>query len=205
MFFAKEGEGMRRIGFASFFLTVWMGFFAGDSKAGLLPVNPTITPDGGNFRYSYAVVLTSDSVVRSGDYFTVYDFQGLVGGSSIQPAGFNFSSNVVGPTPSGTAPSDNPTISNVTWTYAGPDTVVGQTGLGNFMVVSNYGTTTNGVFTAHTHREVDGKPDSNITDTAVPVPVATPQVPEPTTLVLLGAGIPLALMLGLYRRRVAPC
>jgi hypothetical protein len=196
---------MRHFGFASLVLTVWMGWFAGDSKAGLLPVNVTISADDVNYRYSYGVVLTSDSVLRTGDYFTVYDFQGLQEGSNMQPDGFAFSSGLVGATPAGTVPVDDPAISNVTWTYTGPDTVVGQTGLGNFMVVSTYDTTTEGVFAAFSHREIDGQPDANITEADVPVPVANevPQVPEPTSFALIGVGLSLAFMLSLYRRRFA--
>ena len=39
----------------------------------MLPVSATV-PDSGNFRYTYGLVLTSDSTLKTGDYFTIYDF-----------------------------------------------------------------------------------------------------------------------------------
>lgn len=169
------------------------------SQAGLLPVTGTVTQDGTNYRFSYGVVLTSDSILRTNDFFTIYDFQGLVTDSNSQPTNFSFSTTKVGSTPAGIVPTDDPTLDNITWTYTGPDTVVGQTGLGNFMVQSVYESTTAGVFTSRTHRQVDGKTDSNITETEVPIP--SPGVPEPTTLALMGIGLPLAGLMRHFRKK----
>ena len=58
------------------------------ARAGLLPVNVSVTPEGGNFQWTYAVVLPTDSQLRSGDYFTIYDFGGLVAGSIQAPTGW---------------------------------------------------------------------------------------------------------------------
>jgi hypothetical protein len=200
-FSRQEEQGMirvSRIGTLAAVLAGWIAFGAGEVKAGLLPISANVTQTGSTYTYTYGIVLTSDSVLKKGDYFTIYDVNGLVANSNSQPAGFTFSSSNSGPTPSGTLPTDSPTIPNVTWTYTGPTEIVGQVGLGNFMFQSTYGATTTGSFTGNTQRLVDGVTDSNITTTTVPVPGA----PEPASLLLAAIGLPLlGLRRAMQRRR----
>jgi hypothetical protein len=166
--------------------------FSGTARAGLLPVRVSVTPEGGQYRWTYAIVLPSDSQLRTGDYFTIYDFGGFVPASNTQPAGWSFSASKVGPTPDRLNPDDNPDLPNLTWKYNGPTIDAGQIGLGNFWALSGYKDATDSFFTALTHRTSDGKPDRNITETTVPVPTAPPPgVPEPATLVLAALGLPL--------------
>src|SRR5687768_3986667 len=69
------------------------------ARAGLLPVSVTITPEAGNFRWTYAIVLPTDVRLQSGDFFTVYDFGGLVANTITAPDGWTATVTTVGPTP----------------------------------------------------------------------------------------------------------
>ena len=173
---------------------------SGTATAGLLPTGWSVTPEAGNFRWAYAIVMPTDSQLKAGDYFTIYDFAGYVQDSSVTPsADWSFSVQNVGPTPPLVLPTDDPNIPNLSWVYNGPTMNVGQVGLGNFMATSMYETAIESHFTARTHRASDGKVDTNITTTEVPVPSDSgSNVPEPTTLVLAALGLPL---LGLARLR----
>ena len=55
------------------------------ASAGLLPTLVTVTPEAGNFRWQYAIVLPTDMKLQAGNYFTIYDFQGLVPGTVAGP------------------------------------------------------------------------------------------------------------------------
>ena len=186
---------VRRIGFVA---AIALATFGGDAKAGLLPVHVGMTTEGDNHRYTYTVQLQSGSVLKAGDYFTIFDFAGMVGDTNTQPAGFKFSTVVTGPAPAHVHPNDDAMTANATWTYKGSETI-GPSNLGEFSLVSRYGITTNDSFTAQTHRE-DGLLNSNVTDTNVPVPTCYQHVPEPSTLLMVIAGLPLAIGLRRLRR-----
>ncbi|CAN5424999.1 hypothetical protein BH11PLA2_BH11PLA2_44110 [soil metagenome] len=176
------------------------------AQAGLLPVTVTVLPEGNNYRWTYAIVLPTDSQLRTGDYFTIYDFGGLVASSNSEPKDWAYTQSNVGPVPAGVAPDDNTSIPNLTWTYNGPTIVTGSTGLGNFWAVSQYQDSVNSFFTARTHRTTDGVIDTNITDTVVPVPTGPGDpntVPEPMTLVMAGLGLPLVGLARAIRRNKA--
>lgn len=178
------------------------------AHAGLIPVQVSITPEGGNYQFTYAIVLPTDAVLQAGDYFTIYNFAGLVPGSesasgSLTSSNWTFSTSNIGPTPAGVVPADNPNIPNLTWTYNGPTIQGSQTGLGNFSAVSIYPETTQSWLTAITGT-VSGVADANITPTSVPVPAAPPPgVPEPTTLALAALGFPFLGVARVFRRRGA--
>jgi hypothetical protein len=177
---------------------------AAAASAGLLPTNVSVTPESGKFRWAYAIVLPTDSQLKTGDYFTIYDFAGYVAESGTAPmANWTMTVQNVGPTPPNVLPTDDPTKPNLSWQYTGETIDVGQIGLGNFMAVSLYEDRTDSFFTARTHRTTDGMVDTNITSTEVPVPGGgPPEVPEPATLALAALGLPL-LGQGKLRRKKA--
>lgn len=179
---------------------------ASTANAGLLPVSVTVLPEAGNYRWTYAIVLPTDSKLQSGNYFTIYDFHGYVPGGEFSPEGWTFDASNNGPTPDLLRPNDDPNVVNLTWRYTGPTIPSGQIGLGNFWAMSSIGESGTDSFTAITNRTSDGLIDSNITETDVPLPPSDPGdpnlVPEPTTLLLAGLGLPF-IGLARFRRKTA--
>ncbi len=174
---------------------------AGTAGAGIIPASVTVTPEAGNFRWQYSIVLPTDMKLQAGDYFTIYDFGGLVAGSQFaDPAGSAKSDwkvtavTGIGPVPPGLNPQDNADIENLVFEYTGAATLVGQTGLGNFGAVSTVGSSVKSDFTGQNPQVSTGNLDRNIVDTIAPAPPTpvenTPGIPEPTTLLLAAIGLP---------------
>lgn len=167
------------------------------AHAGLVPTTVTVTPEAGNFRWTYALVLPSDMKLQAGDYFGIYNFHGLVAGAAAAPDGWTLSTPGVSPLPANVTIFDDPAAPNLIWTYTGPTVPTGQLGLGNFWASSQYGTGEQSLFVGRNARAGDGAYDTNITETLVPTG-APPGVPEPATLALAALGLPLAAA---FRRR----
>jgi hypothetical protein len=175
------------------------------ASAGIIPASVTVTPDGGNFRWTYAAVLPTNLLLQSGNYFTIYDVGGLVPGTISTPSGWTATTGIAVAAPTGLDPHDSGTAPDITFKYTGP-TITGQVGLGNFMFDSTISKASTLTWTASNVNASTLAPDQNITQTTGPAaPInhsgggGPPAVPEPTTLALAGLGLPL---IALARRRL---
>lgn len=179
---------------------------AAPARAGLIPNKVTTAPESGMTRWTYNVVVTSDLYVSTGDYFTIYDFAGAVDGQTLTPDKWTMraeNKTVIPPRYGSVTANDDPNVPNYTFTYTGTKPIFGSAGLGNFSFLTPYSAQADSVFTSVNHRQDSGtnEPDPQeftLTPTIVPVAAAGATTPEPGTLLIAAAGLPLV---GLWRRR----
>ncbi|MCS6850890.1 MAG: PEP-CTERM sorting domain-containing protein [Gemmataceae bacterium] len=196
-----KNAGMKRLAAA---VLLGLGLVAGgeSARAAILPsfVVPTV-PEGPNTRYLYSLYLSSGSRLQPGNFFTIYDFAGLTSDPISMPTHWSVTTQLLGVTPSKTNPVDDPAIMNLTFTYSGPtiEAPSGTVFLGIFSAVSIYSSSADADFASQTGT-VEGGVEKNVYSTRVPAPR---EVPEPATLAMLGAGLPLLGARRFLRRRSA--
>lgn len=105
----------------------------------------------GTWTYHFGVRIDQgEALTPNADFVTVYNFAGIVG-SAKTPAGWVFSSEDFGRTPTwggypAVMPVDVPGLSNLTWTATRP--VTAATMIEGFSATTRVGTTTEGEYTA---------------------------------------------------------
>ena len=197
------------------------------ARADVIPVLQTILPSSGGFMWTYTANVNSgqklsplgavpgpgatplDNTRSIEDYLTMYDFSGFTG-IALVPSGFNYVSYAQGSTPAVINPpfGDSINVPNVTifkiLTTAEPPccSLVGPS-VFTFSIESRFGSIarTLGEFASDATKDAPGDPSNNtgVSNTGfVESPFQFTPVPEPGTLLLVGAGL---LGLGIYRRR----
>jgi hypothetical protein len=148
------------------------------ARADIIPTLSSVTGSAPTFTWNYSANVTVDETVNTGDFFTIYDFSSIVPTTTTQPAGWTFSTALVGPTAALTTPTDNASLWNITWTYGGA-AIPGSAALGIFSVVTNTDQLRVGQFTAEATKSNDptNTKVSNIGSVTVPVPESTALLP----------------------------
>ena len=119
---------------------------ANAAQADIIPSLTVSSPIkvGSLYQYTYTATLAADQALVSGNYFTIYDFQGFAGFGTLG-AGFSAMTSLLGLTPVQVLPNDSPTVLNATFTYSGP--TINQpsgnnqgvsTELGSFQIFSRF-------------------------------------------------------------------
>lgn len=148
------------------------------ARGDIIPTLSSVTGSSPSFTWNYSANVTVDETVNTGDFFTIYDFSSIMPTTTTQPAGWTFSTALVGPTAALTSPTDDPNKWNLTWTYSG-SAITGSAGLGTFSAVTNTDQLKVGQFTAEATKSNDpaGTKVSNVGSVSVPVPESTALLP----------------------------
>lgn len=194
-----------RVGMALAVLGI-VALAADQARATIIPTLQSVTDNGnGTFTFNYRADVAQDQRAESGDFLTLYDFHGLVANSVTAPSGWSASVQNVGITPPSTLPTDDPTVVNITL----HNTSIALTGPASFTfsAESDRGGVGAIVFAASATRNggsLDGTKIANIGQVGGPSGTVGGQAvnaPEPATVVLLGMGLPAALLVLRTRRR----
>ena len=145
----------------------------------IIPTLSSVTGSAPSFAWNYSANVTADETVNHGDFFTIYDFSSIMPTTTTQPAGWTFSTALLGPTPALVTPTDSASLWNLTWTYTGTTPISGAAALGIFSAVTSTNQLKTGQFTAEATRSNDptGTKIDNIGQVSVPVPETTSLLP----------------------------
>ncbi len=151
---------MRKTVLAALLLGCGPAIGAGPASAIQVMVT-SIDKTGDGTTYHFAVKTEPGETLTPGsDFVTVYNFGGLVDGSAKSPAGWGFSSEEFGRTPTwngypAVLPTDIPGLNNLTWTVKRP--ISGGMTVDGFSATTHATGTMDGEYTAQVTRNAGGK------------------------------------------------
>ena len=193
----------KAVGCALLWGASWLTLGTSPAQAGFTVNLDSTTPSGSNTVFNYSASIGGTDVVNAGNFFRIYDFPGLVGGSVTAPAGWVVSTSK---TDSFIPPSlllvhgDDPAIENLTFTYKSSTPITGNATLTGFSAMTVLGSSLYTKDFIGQTGTVSGRLVNSIGDVPVPNPLLGPvsPVPEPSSLISVGIG---TLLLGFVARR----
>ncbi|MEI9988054.1 MAG: hypothetical protein WDN69_36100 [Aliidongia sp.] len=154
---------LKNLGAALFLATGRLALTAGPALAMQTIVTQVDKNANGSLTYHFAIKLDPAETLSPGeskataDFVTVYNFYGLVDGSAKSPAGWEFSSEEFGRTPTANGypmvlPLDVPNTPNLTWTVTKPVAAGAQ--IDGFSATTRVGTMVQGQYSAQVTRQM---------------------------------------------------
>jgi hypothetical protein len=180
-------RGVRRLLLSAGLAAMGLGLVAPpQARAGFTILLANTTPSGGNTTFNFTASIAPDDSIVSGNFFRIYDFNGLTG-TPTAPAGWTVSEANSNPTPPPAVlleHGDDPAIPNLTFTYTGA-TITGPTTISGFSADSIFGqSSTIKDFVGQDTKAATGSLVDSRGDIAVPGPA----VPEPSGLITMSLG-----------------
>lgn len=150
-----------------FSLTLGLGTFISSLSFAIQPTLVEVKPESdGTYTYVYKIKIDNTVLVKGGrdapnpDFFTIFNFAGMVPGSEKQPTGWTFSTSSNGVTPirggrTVVSPVDVDGVPNLTWSRAGAE-VAGATEMNGFSIRTTIKETMIGEYGAQVTRKEAG-------------------------------------------------
>jgi len=203
----------KAFGFAATLLTVCHAVPA--ESAGIqVSSTAVVSPAGTEYEWTYSVTLDAGGQilyepnpsvfscfpgVTCNGLVTIYDFDGYVAGTEFAPSAdwVFLGGDLIGVTPASLAPTDDPTIVNLSWAYQGQTPISNTTGspisIGAFGAYSSFGSATSVAWSTEGATTGDVFRIRTVNEGTTEGPTQS-DVPEPSAFLLAGITIASQLM-----------